>query len=501
MARSPSSVLSAEARPSALVGSETPRVWTPALRKLTPKCSAGFECIRFAEEVLGIRLFPWQRWALIHALELLPDGTYRFRTVVLLVARQNGKSTLLLVLALWRLYVDGAPLVIGTAQNLDVAEELWQQAVDLASTVPELAAEIAHVDRTNGKKALRLTTGERYKVAAASRRGGRGLSGDLILLDELREHQNWLAWGAVTKTTMARERAQVWAASNAGDLASVVLTFLRLLAHAALGNPDVLEIPPSPPEAEDEEADSLGIFEWSAPPGHGIWDRDGWPQANPSLGHPGGVTERAISSAARTDPEAVFRTEVLCQWVDDMTPTVIPLESWDDCADERSKPVKRPKHALDVDVDEHGVEWCSVAMSDGTHVELVTPPDAGPGVEWVPAAAKKAGVREVWLDPFGPAGKLIVPLEAHGIVVHRVGSADCVRACQQLLDAVVEGLLRHVGQPRLDRAVAKVARRDVGDGAWRFSRKLSPVDVSPLIAVTLARFAASIAVDVAANVW
>jgi phage terminase large subunit-like protein len=40
---------------------------------------------------------------LIHALELLPDGTFRFRTVVLLVARQNGKSTLMQVLTLWRM--------------------------------------------------------------------------------------------------------------------------------------------------------------------------------------------------------------------------------------------------------------------------------------------------------------------------------------------------------------------------------------------------------------
>jgi phage terminase large subunit-like protein len=291
-------------------GSEVPRIYTPPLRELTPETSKGFECIQFAEDVLGVSLLPWQKWLLIHALEVLDDGSYRFRTVILLVARQNGKSTLMQVLSLWRMYVDAAKLIIGTAQNLDIAEEQWQGAVELAEGVPELAEEISKVNKTNGKKALELESGERYKVAAANRKGGRGLSGDLVLMDELREHTNWDSWSAVSKTTLARFYAQVWAASNAGDAASIVLRFLRKLAHTALGNPDGLDDVGlvADPEGDDaEDGDSLGIFEWSARPGVSIWDRDGWAEANPSLGYT--LTEKAIASAARTDPEGIFRTE------------------------------------------------------------------------------------------------------------------------------------------------------------------------------------------------
>ena len=68
------------------------------------------------------------------------------------VARQNGKSTLAQVLSLWRMFVDRSPLVIGTAQNLDVAEEVWTGAVEMAEGTPELLAEIAAVERTNGKR-------------------------------------------------------------------------------------------------------------------------------------------------------------------------------------------------------------------------------------------------------------------------------------------------------------------------------------------------------------
>ncbi|MGC8030476.1 hypothetical protein ACP3WD_24860, partial [Salmonella enterica] len=72
-----------------------------------------------------------------------------------------------------------------------------------------------------------------------------GFSGDLILFDELREQRNWLAWGAVTKSTMARPHALILAMSNAGDVMSVVLKQLRRIAHLALGDPDgICELTP-----------------------------------------------------------------------------------------------------------------------------------------------------------------------------------------------------------------------------------------------------------------
>src|SRR6266571_876219 len=283
------------------------------MRPLTPDTSYGFEAADFAENVIGLTLLPWQRWLLAHMLELNMDGGYRFRTVVVLVARQNGKSMLLQVIALWRMFVDGANLVIGTAQNLDIAEETWQGAVDMAESVPELKAEIGHIDRTNGKKALRLQAGERYKVAAASRRGGRGLSGDLVLLDELREHQTWDAWGAVTKTTMARPNPQILCLSNAGDEMSIVLEHLRQQGYATV-------------HGEGER--SLGLFEWSAPPGCAMDDRAGWRQANPALGY-AAFGEASILAALATDPEQVFRTEVLCQHVALIEPPPINPVAWD----------------------------------------------------------------------------------------------------------------------------------------------------------------------------
>lgn len=377
-------------------------MFTPPLRKLTRSTSRGFAVIDFAREVLGIELFPWQKWLLVHALELLPDGSPRFRTVVVLVARQNGKSTLSQVLALYWLYVMRCRMVVGTAQTLDLAEEVWADAVDLAEAVDELAELVADVNRTNGRKALKLVDGERYKVQAASRKGGRGLTGDLILLDELREHQTWQAWAAVTKTTMARPEAMVWALSNAGDITSVVLRHLRLQAHKSVGDPDginsdglggelldddALEAAKAagvPEEALGAGVDALGLFEWSAAPGCDKWDRVEWAHANPSLGW-GSITERAIAAACATDPEVeVFRPEVLCQWNEGSNDGPFPPGAWAASEDPRSSIPDGADVVYGVDT-EHDRSRSFISVSgyraDGAvHVEVVA---ARAGVEWV----------------------------------------------------------------------------------------------------------------------
>ena len=77
-------------------GSTQPRIFTPPLRELTPDTSLGFAAIEFATEVCNIELFPWQRWLLVHALELAPgvtvsnmhtrgrlDPLFRFRRVII----------------------------------------------------------------------------------------------------------------------------------------------------------------------------------------------------------------------------------------------------------------------------------------------------------------------------------------------------------------------------------------------------------------------------------
>lgn len=408
-------------------------------------------------------------------LELNPDGTFRFRTVVILVARQNGKTTLMQVVSLWRMYVDGAALIIGTAQNLDVAEEAWAATVELAEGVPELASEIKHVDRTNGKKALRLQTGERYKVAASSRRGGRGLSGDLALLDELREHQSWSAWSAVSKTTLAKRRAQIVGLSNAGDARSVVLHHLRKRAIAAIdqGRDDV----------------SLGLFEWSAPDDAELDDRQAWAMANPSLGYT--ITEAAIENALETDDEEVFKTEVLCQWVEGVTTPLIPLDEWAALEDLDSTLLDPVYFGVDINPTRTRAGITAVGKSD-TGRRHVEPIDIGDGTDWLlsrlVSLCKRHPESKPVLDP-AISGSLIPGLTKAGIDFEAVTGAEYIQACGAFYDAVGAGELVHLGDSDLDDAVEAARAKKVGE-RFKWTHAGGEGDVVLLVAATLAHWVA-----------
>ena len=54
-------------------GKTEPRIYTPPLRPLTEDTSLGFLCIEYAEGTLHEELYPWQKWGLIHSLEIIGD--------------------------------------------------------------------------------------------------------------------------------------------------------------------------------------------------------------------------------------------------------------------------------------------------------------------------------------------------------------------------------------------------------------------------------------------
>lgn len=63
------------------------------------------------------------------------------------------------MIALFILYVLGIDLVLGTAQDLDTAEEVWDGALDILEETPELADLADKPVLVNGKKTIQLKTG------------------------------------------------------------------------------------------------------------------------------------------------------------------------------------------------------------------------------------------------------------------------------------------------------------------------------------------------------
>ena len=493
-------------------GKEEPRIYTPPLRELTRETTAGYEAIDFAENVLGVTLMPWQKWLLIHALEVVdyPDGwRFRFRTIIVLVGRQNGKTTLGAVLSLFFLYCLRTGLVIGTAQDLEQAEDTWSMCVEMAQSNDELSDQISHVWYTNGAKRLQLTDNRNYRVRASTRKAGRGKSADLVLLDELREHRTWEAWSALSKTGIAKKNALLWCMSNAGDGTSVVLRHFRIRAHALLGDPDGIAAALADGEPLDEDTDledtALGIFEWSAPPDADKRDREAWAQANPSLGYT--IEERTIRAACADDPDDVFKTECLCQWVTAAIAPPFPVGAWEAGIDPQS--IIAPDSALffGVDVSDDraraSIAVCGMRPDRSWHVELVAYRN---GVGWLQGwfaqrAEQYRGMKVALQSKGAPvSGMAEIIAAVDGVEIIPCQGADVAGWCGRFWDAVAsldpskQGEvvpIYHLPQPALDLAANVASTRPLGDGAWAWDRRKSLEDISPLVACTMAFGAAT----------
>lgn len=487
-----------------LKGSTEPRIYTEPLRELTPETSLGFEMIDFSRDVLEFDLLPWQKWLLIHAFEIIGDfdtgWSFRYRKVVSIVARQNGKTTLSVVISAFFLYALQVGLIIGTAQDLEQAEDTWEELVEMVSADPELASHIKHIWRTNGSKRLQLTGNRDYRVKASTRKAGRGKSADLVFLDELREHQTWDAYSAISKTGIAKANALLWAMSNAGDGASIVLRHFRIQGHIQAGDPDGLAaaLASSEPVNEDDGG-TLGFFEWSAPPKADKHDKEAWAAANPSLGYT--ITERALASDCATDPDEVFKTECLCQWVSAAITSPFPNDSWEMGRDEKSEiaPDSPLVFGVDMSADRGrtSIAVCGYRSDGNLHIELVA---YRPGVGWIRQwFAKRAAKQHMTIAlqgrgaPISSVKDILETIENCEVsecvgpdVTGWAGRLwDSVSACDpdSTSDAVP---VFHRSQPALDLAAAVAATKPLGDGAWAWDRRKSTEDVSPLIAATMA---------------
>lgn len=451
-----------------LLGRIEPRLWTRPLRELTPETSYGFAVIAFARDVLGAPLDPWEEWAVIHGGELLEDGRPRFRTVLLLVARQNGKTHLCMVLSLFWMFVECWPLTLGTSTILDYARESWERAVTLAEDNEVLSELTGAVRRTNGEQTLTTTDRCRYKIAASNRKGGRSLTIDRLILDELREHHSWEAWNASVNAMNARPYGQAWAITNAGDDESIVLNSLRDSA--------LLETDPR-----------LGLFEYSAPDGCDILDEQMWAYANPNLGYRldiDSIRGAALRANERGgEEEAGFRTEVLCQRVRALNAGVDPVK-WNSSAragNFNDVPRKRISLCLDISPDGlHATLSASAQVREGIYRVEVVESWSGIGCskalrEDLPGLLDKVKPYAIGYFPGGPAAALVADMTTrpgfpgHGIKVEPL-KGETPAVCMGFGDLVRAGQVEHPDDPLLNAHVLSAEKKPRGDG-WIFVRR------------------------------
>ena len=217
-----------------------------------------------------------------------------------------------------------------------------------------------------------------------------------------------------------------------------------------------------------------------------------WLRSHPVASDP--VVFAALRSEWNTrSDDAAFERPYLNVWPRPSQLTAagagLDVDAWTAAAD---GPPARPVLALALDVaaDRSRAAIAAAALvDDRVAVEVL---DARPGVGWLAAA-----VRDLRREHPGAlvvadslvAASIVGELNRARVVVDPLGASDHARACGTFVDLLGAGRLTHRSQAVLDDAVAGAARRPLGD-AWLWSRSRSDVDISPLVAVTLAAYTA-----------
>ena len=483
-------------------GSTEPRLYTAPLRELTKETSLGYMCIAYAETVLGETLYPWQKWALIHSMEITgsfsKEWNFRFRMVLFMIARQNGKTKLSYVIASFFMNFLNVPNIFGTSLSLDKAEEVWEAVINAQESNPELAEKIDRVSRTNGGKRLILKSGSAYKVGAPTRRAGRGDSNDLVLLDEVREQRDFEVLAAAAASTNAKPNGLIVCFSNAGDPDSVVLRQMREQAIAKIEHRDATY------DFGGDVDDALGLFEWSAPDGVATDDMEALAQANPALGY-GLLTERALMANRQTFPEAKFRSECMCQQVETILPAPFPDGAWQNGTDTESFIAGESQIYYGIDLSQDR-RWTSIGAcglrEDGNwHIELVA---RRIGTEWAVDWFRERAYKHPMKLAFQSRGAPVAGLAEQictlpGVERCAVEGPDLTNGWNRFYDAVCAGLpdrgggarMYHLPQPLIDTASKTMQLRQMGGGIELPDRVKSPDDIAPLFACIMAFAAAT----------
>lgn len=425
---------------------------------------------------LGTPLMPWQQHVVDVAMEVDENDRLVYREIVLTVPRQSGKSTLLLAIAIHR------ALAFAERQNITYAAQSGVMARDkmLDEWAPTLerspVAPLVDVRRTNGHEAFLFENGSKWDLTANTATSGHGATLDLAFIDEAFAQVDNRLEQAFKPAMVTRDQPQLWIVSTAGTAES---TYLK----GKVDNGREM--------AQRYATQGVAYFEWSSSSGDDPGSVETWQACMPALGHT--ITLDAIASDYASMELGEFLRAYLNRWLLGRADPVIAATDWSTCFDQASKAEDPVALAVDVTPDRAysaiGVAG-DVVHGDAEHVEVV---EHRSGTSWVVPRMVELAERHrpsiVVLDAAGPAGSLLEPLqtalEPLGVEVRVISTREATQACGAFYDAAKEHALRHIGQSVLTAAVDGADRRAVGD-AWLWSRKSSSVDISPLVAVTLA---------------
>lgn len=423
--------------------------------------------------------------------------------------RQNLKTGLLKQATIGWLYVTDEHRIVWSAHEMGTTRDAHKDLTTLIEDTPALSRRLPATPNrgiydANGQERIELATGQVLKFKARTLSGGRGLTGDKVILDEAFALKPAHV-GALLPTMTARPAGQVLYASSAGKLDSTVLRDVRDRGRAG-SSPRLSYIEwlaPQEPCRDAEGEEDLTCQHPKDAPDRGIdcaLDRQHlWRAANPTIAT-GRISIQTIADLRQELPPDEFARESLGWWEDPDNggDSVFGPGRWPDCKVDPALVGEPPTDGLTigvaVSIDQQwtslgaGGRWGDSRIHVGPTEDAEGLADRRRGTLWVPARVKQLQDHygcAVVIDEKCPDPNLAKALEDAGVKVHRANLEEVVTACAAIFNEVRDGLLTHFGTQELDDAVAGAVQRAIGD-RWAWGRRKSESDVSMLEACTLA---------------
>lgn len=423
--------------------------------------------------MLGRPWKPYQRFVADVAGEKLPDGRYAYHTVVVLLPRQSGKTTVFydLMLGRGRMYRDYRCRY--TTHKGTITSDRYADWFLELEQHPRLVP-LLKLRRSRGTEGILWRKTRSYLQAFPPRDGAlRSAALDAVGVDEAQEHDDVLGSAlkrTITPTLNTRPRRQLWIILTAGTDAS---TYARGYVEKALAG-----VP------------GYAIFDYGCPDGVDPLDEALWPTWHPGLAY--GLTDVYALRMALADDRPAFVREYGNRWTRTVQGRVVGTDELRALIHEDPMPGGPLCLGVDVAADRStGAIWLAGPRG---HVELLEPdPDKNrQGIDWIAKRARAIARRHgipIAIDTVGPVGTVHDKLAKAGDVdVLAMKAQDVANAAADLLDDIRGKALSIWPHPDIEPAFDVLATRNLGDAGMAFSRRGSAGSIAPVVALAAARW-------------
>lgn len=277
-----------------------------------------------------IKLEPWQMfflWVLFGWKR--DDGTRRFRTCYLEVARKNGKSTIAAGIGLFLLIADNEPgaEIYSAATKMDQARITHKEAIRMVDSSAPLKQRLTIV-RDNISISR---TASKYEPLGRDSKSMDGLNVHGAIIDELHAHPTGELWDVLETATGSRRQPLMFSISTAGmNRQSICFQFNQMTKQILEGVLDddswfgmIFTLDEADMEEDKDNPD--------AQPG---WmNEDNWIKANPNLGVSKKLDQmRRLCKRAQNMPArlAAFLQKELNIWVSSSN-AWLDVAKWKNC--------------------------------------------------------------------------------------------------------------------------------------------------------------------------